>query len=281
MRAGRGPAAGAATDGGRLRRNASECWRRAGHRRDPVSASQQATAAVDRTPMQPALMSVGPATVHVVGAGLAGLSAAVALDGRGVRVVLSEAARQAGGRCRSYHDAPARDEDRQRQPPRPVRQSSVAAISARSARRTAHRARHAAFPFFDSQRAAMDAAPNEGASRGGSLMQTGACRARSSDYLALASLLRRHPGRRIDEVLPCRGVLWERFLRPVLLSVFNTAPEEASARSRRRDRARDLRQGRPHIRPHVATPSLAAAFVDPALASARADRARTSASVAG
>ena len=43
-------------------------------------------------------------TVHVVGAGLAGLSAAVALAGRGERVVLHEAARQAGGRCRSYFD---------------------------------------------------------------------------------------------------------------------------------------------------------------------------------
>ena len=45
-----------------------------------------------------------PARVHVIGAGLAGLSAAVALAGRDVAVVVSEAARQAGGRCRSFHD---------------------------------------------------------------------------------------------------------------------------------------------------------------------------------
>ena len=43
-------------------------------------------------------------TVHVVGAGLAGLSAAVALAERGARVVVHEAAKQAGGRCRSYYD---------------------------------------------------------------------------------------------------------------------------------------------------------------------------------
>jgi phytoene dehydrogenase-like protein len=42
--------------------------------------------------------------VHIVGAGLAGLSAAVALAQRGWSVTLSEAAAQAGGRCRSYHD---------------------------------------------------------------------------------------------------------------------------------------------------------------------------------
>ena len=43
-------------------------------------------------------------TVHVIGGGLAGLSAAIAVAGRGERVILSEAAKQAGGRCRSYHD---------------------------------------------------------------------------------------------------------------------------------------------------------------------------------
>ncbi|MGU3541209.1 NAD(P)-binding protein, partial [Methylobacterium sp. A54F] len=41
---------------------------------------------------------------HVAGAGLAGLAAAVALAERGQRVVLHEAAKQAGGRCRSYYD---------------------------------------------------------------------------------------------------------------------------------------------------------------------------------
>jgi phytoene dehydrogenase-like protein len=43
-------------------------------------------------------------TAHVVGAGLAGLGAATALAARGVAVELSEAAAQAGGRCRSYFD---------------------------------------------------------------------------------------------------------------------------------------------------------------------------------
>ncbi|MGE5779598.1 MAG: FAD-dependent oxidoreductase, partial [Hyphomicrobiales bacterium] len=45
-----------------------------------------------------------PRTVHVIGAGLAGLSAAVRLAGRGVSVIVHEAAGVAGGRCRSYHD---------------------------------------------------------------------------------------------------------------------------------------------------------------------------------
>ena len=45
-----------------------------------------------------------PGTVHIAGAGLAGLSAAVRLLGRGYRVAVYEATNQAGVRCRSYHD---------------------------------------------------------------------------------------------------------------------------------------------------------------------------------
>ncbi|OYV84835.1 MAG: hypothetical protein B7Z64_06915, partial [Acidiphilium sp. 21-68-69] len=43
--------------------------------------------------------------VHVIGAGMAGLSAATALAAQGRQVVLYEAAKWAGGRCRSYDDA--------------------------------------------------------------------------------------------------------------------------------------------------------------------------------
>jgi squalene-associated FAD-dependent desaturase len=43
--------------------------------------------------------------VHVIGAGLAGLSAAVRLTQAGIAVTVHEATRQAGGRCRSYDDA--------------------------------------------------------------------------------------------------------------------------------------------------------------------------------
>jgi hydroxysqualene dehydroxylase len=43
-------------------------------------------------------------TVHVIGTGLAGLAAAVRLGQAGRKVIVYEAAGQAGGRCRSYFD---------------------------------------------------------------------------------------------------------------------------------------------------------------------------------
>lgn len=42
--------------------------------------------------------------VHIIGAGLAGLAAAIELSGTDRRICLYEATSQAGGRCRSYHD---------------------------------------------------------------------------------------------------------------------------------------------------------------------------------
>ena len=44
-------------------------------------------------------------TVHIIGAGISGLSAAVRLANANYRVHLYEATQQAGGRCRSYFDA--------------------------------------------------------------------------------------------------------------------------------------------------------------------------------
>ena len=44
------------------------------------------------------------ARVHIIGAGMAGLAAAVRLKDTGADITLYEAAPRAGGRCRSYVD---------------------------------------------------------------------------------------------------------------------------------------------------------------------------------
>src|ERR1700738_1723546 len=42
--------------------------------------------------------------IHIIGAGLAGLAAAVKLGGAPCDIVVHEASRQAGGRCRSFFE---------------------------------------------------------------------------------------------------------------------------------------------------------------------------------
>lgn len=46
-----------------------------------------------------------PRTIHIIGAGLAGLSAATRLIECGEQVIVHESSAQAGGRCRSYYDS--------------------------------------------------------------------------------------------------------------------------------------------------------------------------------
>ena len=206
--------------------------------------------------------------IHVVGAGLAGLSAAVALAAQGARVVLSEAARQAGGRCRSYHDSQLDmtidNGNHLVLSGNPAVHRFLEAIGAQS--RLAGPS-VAAFPFFDvATGKSWTLRPNDGVipwwllDSNRRVPETGI-----GEYVAIASLMRRHPGRRIDEVLPCKGNLWERFLRPLFVSVLNTPPEESSADLAGAVMRETFAKGGRSIHPRVATPSLAAAFVDPAL----------------
>jgi hypothetical protein len=59
--------------------------------------------------------------------------------------------------------------------------------------------------------------------------------------------------------------LWERLLAPVLLAALNTAPEKASAALAGGVLRETLGQGGSAMCPRIAQPTLAAAFVDPAL----------------
>jgi squalene-associated FAD-dependent desaturase len=217
------------------------------------------------------------ARVHVVGAGLAGLHAAVILAGRGVPVVLSEATRQAGGRCRSYHDAVLDmvidNGNHLVLSGNPAVARYLRAIGAQD-RLTGPE--EAAFPFFDLQRRRRwILRPNDGPvpwwimSSRRRVPET-----RVADYLALITLMRPHPGRRIDEVVSCHGVAWERLLRPLLVSILNTIPEEASADLAGAVFRETLARGGRRSWPRIATPSLAAALVDPALDRLRRDGAQ-------
>jgi hypothetical protein len=77
--------------------------------------------------------------------------------------------------------------------------------------------------------------------------------------------MRPQPGRQIDEVIRCSGLFWDKFLRPVLVSALNTAPEEATADLAGAVIRETLARGGRHSRALLATPNLNAAFIDPAL----------------
>ena len=206
--------------------------------------------------------------IHVVGAGLAGLSAAVASTHRGAQIVVYEAAKQAGGRCRSYHDNLLDLViDNGNHLVLSGNQAVHRYLRAIGAENRLAGSPHPEFGFFDvGTGRRWTVRPSDG--RFPWWILSPARRVpgtRLRDYVALASLMRRHPGRRIDEVIPCDGVFWDKFLRPVLVSALNTAPEEAAADLAGAVMRETLAKGGRFSRPLLATPNLTAAFIDPAL----------------
>ena len=208
-------------------------------------------------------------TVYVIGAGLAGLSAAVALAGRGEQVELFEGAAQAGGRCRSYLDP----------------QLDAVIDNGNHLVLSGNRAVYAYAAEIGSLEHLVG--PDE-AVIGFADLNTGErwslrpnagrlpwwifSRARRTpgttpgDYLGLAALLHPPRGKRLDQVVTCKGRLWERLLQPFLLAVLNTEPEAGSADLAAAVMRETLALGGAACRPRIAHPTLASAFVDPALA---------------
>lgn len=206
---------------------------------------------------------------YVIGAGLAGLSAATILAARGVSVTVIEAAGQAGGRCRSYFD-PAFDGvidngnhfvltgnravfdylgrigsvDAMQGSPVPEKDF----FDIKSGKRWTIRPNPGSLPrwLFDSKRSVPGA--------------------RAGEYLELTKLLWARPDQRIRDVLSCQGMLWERLLQPFFLGALNTQPEEASAQLAGALVRKTFMRGGDAYRTRIAHPTLAAAFVDPALA---------------
>ncbi len=88
---------------------------------------------------------------------------------------------------------------------------------------------------------------------------------RPFDYLPLGKLLFARPGDTIADVLDCQGPLWERLLEPFFIGALNTEPKTASAQLAGALVRETFAKGGRAYRIRVAHPTLAAAFVDPAL----------------
>ena len=205
---------------------------------------------------------------HIVGAGLAGLSCAIKLAQGGRRLALYEAARMAGGRCRSYYDSTL---DLTIDNGNHLLLSGNAAARDYTARIDAADElvgpEQCVFEFIDMRdRERWRLRPN--ASRLPWWIFASSRRVpgtRPADYLGAARLLRAKEGATIGETMDCSGPLYERLWGPVLLSALNTEPREASATLAGAVLRETLAAGGAACRPMVAKDGLGPAFIDPAL----------------
>lgn len=85
------------------------------------------------------------------------------------------------------------------------------------------------------------------------------------DYLPYAKLMFAGRKAHIADVVPVKGVVWERLMRPFLLAALNTDPDTASAQLAGQVIRETLARGGYACRPRVATPNLSSVFIDPAL----------------
>lgn len=207
-------------------------------------------------------------TTHVVGAGLAGLACAIRLCGEGRKVVVHEAARVAGGRCRSYYDAGL---------DLVIDNGNHLLLSGNRAARDYLKRCGAAgtlvgpdecvFDFFDTVSGERwRLRPNR--SRVPWWIFVKARRApgaKARDYLGALGILRAARGATIGEAMDCSGVLYDRLWGPVLLAALNTDPREASASLAAAVLRETLAAGGAACRPLVAKHGLGAAFIEPAL----------------
>lgn len=207
-------------------------------------------------------------TVHIVGAGLAGLSAAVRLASAGHAVALYEAAAFAGGRCRTFRD-PRLERD--------VDNGNHLLLSGNTSARAyleligatdAMREAEPAFPFVDfASGARWRLALGDGripwwiADRRRRIPGTGVL-----DYLSGWRLALAGPGRTVAEAIPDRGPLWRRFWEPLTLAALNTTPERAAAPLLRAVMSETFARGGRACRPMLAPRGLGRALVEPAIA---------------
>ena len=206
--------------------------------------------------------------VHVIGAGLAGLAAATRLASQGQRVIVHEAARMAGGRCRSYYDQQiGLTIDNGNHLLLACNHAAIAYLARIGARDALAGPQECAFDFVDlahSERWTLR--PNAGripwwifvASRRvpGTI---------AADYLGGVSLLTARAEATVAGALKARGALWERMWKPVLVSALNTPLDIASARLAAAVVRESLGAGGAAARPRTPAHGLGPAFIEPAL----------------
>ena len=207
-------------------------------------------------------------TVHIIGAGISGLSAAVRLANANYRVHVHEATQQAGGRCRSYFDAATNltiDNGNHLL----LSGNHHALAYARSIGTEAGLVgpKRAQFPFVDlktGQRWQLDLGDNRSPlwvfDRARRVPDTGLL-----DYLALMPLIWAGQSKLVGDAIPCQGTLYQRLVQPLLLAALNVDPPEGSAGLAGAIVRETLLAGGIACRPLIAREGLSAVLVEPAI----------------
>jgi squalene-associated FAD-dependent desaturase len=207
-------------------------------------------------------------TTHIIGAGLAGLAAAVRLADSGRAIVVHEATAQPGGRCRSYYD---------RSTGMVIDNGTHLVLSGNRAvldyARTIggadslQQATGAVFAFIDmASRTRWTVRISEGRipwwvlSKRRRVPQT-----RLLDYLSLMRLMWVSADKPLSEVIDCTGTLYQRLTEPFLLAALNIAPAEGSAKLASTLVRETLAAGGEACRPLIAREGIGRAFVEPAI----------------
>ena len=207
-------------------------------------------------------------TVHIIGAGISGLSAAVRLTNAGYRVHVHEATQQAGGRCRSYFDAATNlTIDNGNHLLLSGNRHALAYAKSIGSEAGLIGPKSAQFPFVDlatGQRWLLDLGDSRlplwvfDESR--RVPDTGVL-----DYLALAPLVWAPASKPVGETIRCEGTLYQRLVQPLLLAALNVDPPVGSAGLAGAIVRETLLAGGQACRPLIARDGLSAVLIEPAV----------------
>ncbi|ETR76653.1 hypothetical protein X566_02645 [Afipia sp. P52-10] len=207
-------------------------------------------------------------TVHIIGAGVSGLAAAVRLSNAGFGVHVHEATPQAGGRCRSFYDA-ATDLviDNGNHLVLSGNQSVLNYARSIGAEGGLEGPEHAQFAFMDlksNKRWLLQM--NDGRiplwifQDGKRVPDT-----TPGDYMAMAPLLWAGNNDLVGDKIKCEGPLYERLVQPLLLAALNIDPPLGSAGLAAAIMRGTLLAGGQACRPLIAREGLSNVLVEPAV----------------
>jgi squalene-associated FAD-dependent desaturase len=206
--------------------------------------------------------------IHIIGAGLAGLAAAVKLSQTPCDIIVHEASRQAGGRCRSFFDEPMNTTiDNGNHLLLSGNDAALAYLDAIGARQELRGPKRCEIAFADmASGERWMLRPNEGRLPWWLLRESRRVpRTRAIDYLSVARLLRVPAQAAVADIMDCSGALYERLWNPFFVAALNSEPKSSSAALAGAVLRRTLARGGRACHPLVAANGLSRAFIDPAL----------------